>query len=133
MEFKGRVINNGKTEGLAVVLDTPFSFIGDIDPNTGELTMHGNSQAGVSLADKILVFPTGKGGTIAPFIAYQAQKNGKAPRAILCDQAEPITAECAMTIDIPMMDSFSVELTKTIKTGDKIKIDTDKGCIEIVR
>lgn len=132
MELQGRVINPGKAEGSAVVFDTPFSFIGDIDPNTGELTMQGHPLAGMSLAGKILVFPTGKGGTIAPFIIYEAQKNGKAPSAILCDQVEPITAECAMTINIPMMDSFPAELKKLIKTNDILKVDAEKGKIEII-
>jgi hypothetical protein len=132
MELKGKVINKGKAEGMAVVLDSAFSFIGDMDPKTGELTMTGSPLAGQSLAGKILVFPTGKGGTIAPFIAYLAQNNGVAPCAILCDKVEPITAESAMVINIPLMDSFSLKLTDTIKTHDKIKIDTEKEMIEII-
>lgn len=132
MKIRGRAINKGMAAGTAVVLETPFSFIGDMNPKTGELTMAGHPLAGLPLAGKVIVFPTGKGGTIAPFIAYLARKNGKAPRAILCEQVDPITAECAMVMDIPLMDSFpSVELTKIIKTGDTVKIDADAGQISI--
>lgn len=132
MQLNGRVLNKGYAEGKAVVLDRAFSFIGDFDSATGELTIDGHPLFGVSIANCILVMPTGKGGTIAPFIAYEAKKNGKAPVAILCNQVEPLTAECAMTIDIPLMDAFVDDVTKVIKTGSFVKVNADTGVVEIV-
>ncbi|MGD8563783.1 MAG: DUF126 domain-containing protein, partial [Desulfarculaceae bacterium] len=66
MELKGRIINPGDVSAEAVVLEDPFSFIGDFDPDTGRLNLHGHPLAGTLVAGKILVIPTGKGGTIAP-------------------------------------------------------------------
>ena len=76
MKIKGRIINGGEAIGKAFVLDIPFSFIGDFDLQTGTLAVENHPLFGKSLAGRILVCPTGKGGTIAPFIAYQAKKNG---------------------------------------------------------
>ena len=126
MRLKGRVINGGKVKAEAVVLDVPFSFIGDFDPDTGKLTIEGHALYGKSLANKVLVCPTGKGGTIAPFIAYQALQKGNAPAAILCEKAEPLLCESAIAINIPILDSFDENLLETIKTGQLIAINNDE-------
>ena len=126
MKIKGRVINGGKVKGEAVVLDVPFSFIGDFDPNTGKLAIEGHPLFGESLANKILVCPTGKGGTIAPFIAYQAWQKGNAPAAILCEKAEPLLCESAIAIDIPILDCFDENPVETITTGQSISIKNDE-------
>jgi predicted aconitase with swiveling domain len=39
MKMRGRIVNAGNVAGQAVVLDVPFSFIGDFDPNTGNITI----------------------------------------------------------------------------------------------
>ncbi len=122
MKLKGRIINGGAAAGTVVVLETPFSFIGDFDAATGTLVMDGHPLNGTGVAGKILVIPTGKGGTIAPFIAYQAMQAGKAPAAILCETADPILCECALVIDIPILDSFDESPVKAIKTGQDITI-----------
>jgi predicted aconitase with swiveling domain len=121
--LRGRVINGGVACGEAFVLEEPFSFIGDFDPETGVMNSQKPGLVGQSIANKILVFPIGKGGTIAPWVAYEAAKNKNAPLAILCQQAEPITCEVAITIDIPLLDSFEVNIVQTLKTGQRIKID----------
>ena len=122
MKIKGRIINGGNASGEALVLDVPFSFIGDFDPDTGKLTILNHPLFGKSLANKILVCPTGKGGTIAPFIAYRAWENGNAPLAILCEKVEPILCESALAINIPILDSFNESPIKVIKTGQYISI-----------
>jgi hypothetical protein len=126
MKMKGRVINGGNASGEALVLDVPFSFIGDFDPETGNITILNHPLFGKSLANKILVCPTGKGGTIAPFIAYQAKKKGNAPAAILCKKVEPILCESALAIDIPILDSLSEDPVEHIKTGQFITIQNDE-------
>lgn len=126
MKMKGRIINGGNASGEALVLDVPFSFIGDFDPETGNITILNHPLFGKSLANKILVCPTGKGGTIAPFIAYQAKKKGNAPAAILCRKVEPILCESALAINIPILDSLSKDPVEHIKTGQFITIENDE-------
>lgn len=118
-----KVLNPGRAGGEAVVFQTPFSFIGDMSPETGEVTMAGSPLFGQCLKGKILVFPTGRGGTIAPFILYRAVKSGVGPAAILCDHADMLTLECALAAGIPIADGFEGGITAQIKTGDKIELD----------
>ena len=130
MKLTGRVINGGKVTAQAVVLDSAFAFIGQFDPAMGTLVFEGHPLHGCSLAGKVLVCTTGKGGTIAPFIAYQANQEGKAPAAILCDHADPILTECALVIDIPILDTFDQEPTKAIRTGQTVAINGETVTVE---
>jgi len=130
MRLTGKSLNHGCVEGQAAVFQTPFSFIGDLDPSNGKVTMIGNPLFGTSLKDKILVIPTGKGGTIAPFIAYYAKKNGVAPLAILCNKADSLTLECALTIDIPILDGFAEDITQKVANGGVIKVNGNEGYVE---
>jgi predicted aconitase with swiveling domain len=130
MKLKGRIINGGSADGEAFVLDIPFSLIGEFDPKTGKYGVQGHPLFGESMAGKILVCPTGKGGTIAPFIAYEAWKNGTAPVAILCEKADPILCESALTINIPVLDKFDASPVKNIKTGQRVSIRDDEVIVK---
>lgn len=120
--IKGRVINEGEVSGEAVVCKEPFSFIGDFDPDTGKLTIKDNLLNDKIIAGKVLVCPSGKGGTISPFVAYDASQKGNAPIAILCTKGEPIIAESAITINIPIIDDFNKDPVKYIKNGQNVEI-----------
>jgi len=103
-----------------------FPGIGDFDAATGNLEVKGHPLQGTSLAGKILVCTTGKGGTIAPFIAYQAKEAGKAPAAILCDNADPILCESALVIGIPLLDRLTPSPVKSITSGQNVRISGDE-------
>lgn len=130
MKLSGRVINGKAVQGEAFSVDVPFSFIGDFDPHTGCYEVEGHPLYGQSIANKILVCPTGKGGTIAPFIAYDAMKKGNAPAAILCVKADPILCESALVIDIPILDGFSDDLVRLIETGRIVSISGGEVSVE---
>ena len=130
MNLRGRVINGGSASGEAIVLDTPFSFIGDFDPDTGKVTIPGHPLFGKSLANKILVCPTGKGGTIAPFIAYEGWEKGNTPAAILCRKVDPVLCESALAINIPLVDSFEAKSFERITTGRFITIENDQVVVK---
>lgn len=123
MKLRGRVVNGGNVQGIAVVLDIPFSFIGDFDPSTGTLVLAGHPLNGESIAGKILVCPGGKGGTIAPFVAYQASTSGNAPKAIICEKADPILCESAIVINIPLLDRFEKSPISAIRSGQSVRIE----------
>lgn len=132
MELKGRALNSGAVSGEAIVVENMFSFIGDMDPKTGMITMVGSPTFGQSLAGKVLVFKTGRGGTIAPYMLYEAHKNGVAPAAVLCNEADLLTLECALTVNLPIMDRFNGDITALVKTGDQIMLQGD-GAVHVDR
>jgi len=131
MELRGRTINSGDVEAEAVVLKDPFNFTSDFDPRTGALAIKGHPLYGKKIGNKILVIPAAKGAVTAAITIYHAKKMGNAPLAILCRKADPITVECAMVVDIPIMDSFDKDIVKGIKTGDHVRVFGEKGLIKI--
>lgn len=131
MVLNGQVLNSGRVEGKAVVLDIPFSFIGDFDPETGKITIRDHKLEGENIGKKILVYPFGKGGTIAPFIVYEAKERGNAPSAIICREAEPLVALCAISIDIPIVHRFDKDPVKCINTGNTVTVNGNNGTVKV--
>lgn len=121
-QLKGRIIYKGKAEGEALVTSMPISFYGGVDPNTGIVLEKGHDLEGVSIKDKILVFPQGKGSTVGSYTLYRMKKNNTAPRGLVNKETETIVAVGAIISEIPFVDK--VDITK-IKTGNKIVIENE--------
>ncbi len=129
--IKGRAVCGKIAEGEAVVFQAPFSFIGDMDPESGEVTMANHPLFGTNLKGKVLVVTTGHGGTIAPFMAYKAKLNNCNPAAIVCNFADNITVECAIVMGIPVVDGFREDITQIIKSGLHVTVDGTHGTIDL--
>ncbi|MCS7118984.1 MAG: DUF126 domain-containing protein [Archaeoglobaceae archaeon] len=102
--FSCRIINSGLAKGKALVSKNPISLLGDIDENgifvVGELK-------GRSVAEKVLVFPSGKGSTVGSYTLLRLKKRGLAPSAIINRESEAIIAIGAIIAEIPLVDSLS--------------------------
>lgn len=126
--MKGRCINPGKVEGEALVSAMPVSFYGGVDSKTGMFIEKGHELEGKSVADKILVFPSGKGSTVGSYVIYGLMKNGVAPKAIVNQETETIVATGVILADIPCVDGIDVS---SIRTGQVVSVDADKGEVTI--
>ena len=122
MELKGRIIYKGKAQAEALATSMPISFYGGVDPNTGEVIEKGHELKGVSIKDKVLVFPQGKGSTVGSYTLYRLKKNGVAPAAMINRETETIVAVGAIISEIPFVDKID---TAKIKTGNKVKVEND--------
>jgi len=131
MEIKARVISRGKGAGEALLSTEPISFLGGIDPKTGDVIEKGHPLEGKNIAGKVLVFPNGKGSTVGSYVMLQLAKNGKAPAAIINSSAEPIIAVGAIISGIPMVDKPEKEIQKLAKDGQRIEVDGDRGIVVI--
>ncbi len=121
--LKGRVIWEGRTEGEALVTNQPISFYGGVDPETGKIVEKGHELEGRLIAEKILVFPHGKGSTVGSYILLRLKRRGLAPRAIINHRCEPIIAVGAIIAEIPCVDQ--VDISK-ISTGDQVIVDENR-------
>ncbi len=100
--LKGRVINPGKAEGIALVSPEPIGFYGGIDMKTGRVIEKNHPLEGESVKDRILVFPCGKGSTVGSYVIYGLKKNGVAPKAIVNKETETIVATGVILAGIPL-------------------------------
>ena len=126
--MKGRCISPGKAEGEALVSEEPISFYGGIDAKTGMFIEKGHELEGISVKDKILVFPKAKGSTVGSYVIYGLKKNGVAPRAIVNKETETIVATGVILAGIPCVDGIDVN---RIKTGDRVVVDAGKGEVTV--
>jgi len=130
MILKGRTIYPGLTSGKALVSQMGISFYGGVDPETGVVSEDGHDLQGLSIASKVLVFPTGKGSTVGSYVLYRLKKNGTAPLAIINAECETITAVGCIIAEIPCIDQ--VELEKIV-TGMTLQINAQTGEVEILQ
>jgi len=131
MKIRARVISKGKAEGEALVSREEISFLGEVDTKTGVVTNPKHPLFNKSIAGRILVFPRGRGSTVGSYALYQLKKNGKAPKAIINEEAEVIVAVGAIISEIPMMDRLERNAFRLIKDGSKIVVDGNKGFVVI--
>jgi len=112
-----------------IVSRKPLSFLGGVDPETGTITDPESDIKGESITGKILVFPKGKGSTVGSYILYALSKNGKGPKAIIVEEAEPIVTAGAIISGIPLITN--VDISK-LKTGMRVRINPQEGEVEIL-
>lgn len=130
MILKGKKVKEGRAEGEALVCHEDFSF-SSADSKTGIVIEKGHAIEGQSLAGKVLVIPTGTGSTGGSYSIYEMAKIGSAPKAILAEKADEITATGAIMGNIPMIHGFDGNPMEAIKTGDRIELDAEEGIVEI--
>ena len=130
-EMKLRSIVDGKVEGEAIVSPNPISFFGEIDPQSGKILDSKNPLYGKTIANKIFVFPGGRGSTVGSYVIYGLKKNQASPLALVTNKAETIVVAGAILAEITLVDQFEKDVTTIIKSGDIIQIDTEKQILKI--
>ena len=131
--FKGKsTAKLGVVEGEALVTTDLVAFWGGTNWETGEIVEVGHEARGKNVAGKILVFPRGKGGAGDTFGYYYLFRSGKAPRAMICNRGMGQTVAGALLGRTPMVYGFEKDVVAAIKTGDRVRVDTEKGEIEII-
>jgi len=109
------------------------AFWGGTDWETGDIVEVGHEAKGKNVKGKILVFPAGKGGAGDTFGYYYLARSGKAPKALICNRAQNTTIAGALLVDTPMIYGFKEDVVKLIKSGDRVRVNSDDGEIEIIR
>lgn len=128
--IKCKNIAKGKAQGELIVSSEPISFLGGVDPETGEVIDPNHELKGEIIKDKILFIPGGKGSTVGSYVIFQMKKNNTAPKAIICIKAEPIIVTGAIMSNIPMVDS--PEDIGPLTTGTMVEVDGDEGIINVL-
>jgi len=127
MILKGRPISKGKGRGEVLLLDETFSFLGGVDPRTGELSST-TGLLGANLKDRVFAFRMGKGSTVGSYTLLQLKKEGNLPAAIINNRAETIVATGAVMASVPMVDSIDLAL---LHPGDEVAVDGEAGTVDL--
>jgi predicted aconitase with swiveling domain len=122
----GRGLSKGTGRGPVLVSPEPISFLGGVDPETGEITEKGHPLYGKRVGGTVLVFPHGRGSTVGSYVIYALARNGKAPAAMVNAEAEPIIVVGAVIGGIPLMDHPDISITH-LRNGVMAGVDGDTG------
>ena len=120
-------------EGVAVVSSEGFSPRYDLDRWSGVITKPGHELEGVDIRDKILFFPTAKGGIAAGWAFYDIKAKGIAPKALIFGVTNPVMVQGAVFADITITEGWSRDPRTCIATGDIVRVDPGARTIELVR
>ncbi len=83
MVCRGRTLVEGRANAEVVVLDEPLSFWGGLDSATGTIIDQRHPQRGISVRDKILVMPSGRGSSSSSSTIAEAARAETAPAGIV--------------------------------------------------
>ena len=128
--IKGRSISKGIGKGEVLLTKDPISFLGGVDPKTGEIADKENEAFGKNIRGKVLVFPRGKGSTVGSYVMLQLKKNGAAPAAIINMETETIVAVGAIISEIPLIDKLEKDPYTILKNGMIVTVNGTEGSIE---
>lgn len=129
-------IVHGNVDGEVLFSRKPISFIGGIDPKTGVIRDVLNDRLNESIADKIYVFPFGKGSSGAGLVLLELVRIGKAPRALVNLRTDTVLLTGPLVsrefykhlIPVVNVDEAGMDLLSGAK---RISIDCSAGYINI--
>ncbi|GEO26600.1 hypothetical protein AAC03nite_23850 [Alicyclobacillus acidoterrestris] len=129
----GRPIVGGYAEGEALVTSQEISGWGGVEAASGTIIESRHELRGESFKGKVLVFPGAKGSSGWSGIFHTARLAGAAPKAMLFNTMTSKAALGAIVTRVPAITDFDQDPLAVIHTGDWLKIDGDRGVVEVIK
>jgi len=129
--LRGRKVVGGCAEGEALVTHQTISGWGGVNPMTGTVVETRHELRGVSFKDKVLVFPGAKGSSGWSAVFHFARLAGTAPKAMVFNEMTTKIALGAVVMRVPSVTELDRDPLEVIETGDWVKVDADKGVVEV--
>lgn len=131
-KFRCHKISEGCVEAQAIVSKDNIMFY-LVNPETGVIIEKAHDLEGESIANKVLIFPGGKGSSVVQADGlYQLKMRKNMPAAMIIEYPETVLVSSAIIMEVPMVDKVEPEFYKEVKNGDRIRIDADNQIIEIL-
>lgn len=128
--MKGRKVIGGVAEGEALVSEMPLMGWGNVDPKCGFVTERNHPLYKIPFTGKVLVFPEPRGS--GGFVSYgRTRYFGTNPAAFIYRKGMALTVFAAMVANVPTVTDFDCDPLEVIETGDFVRVDGDKGIVEI--
>lgn len=127
----GRKVVGGIAEGEALVTRETISGWGGVNPKLGTVIETRHELRGQSFKDKILVFPGAKGSSGWSAMFHFTRLYGTAPKAMIFNEMTTKIALGAVVMRVPSITDFDRDPLEFIETGDWVRVDADRGVVEI--
>ena len=122
-----------KVSGIALVANDNFSARYDLDRINGVFSRPAHALCGENYVGRVLVLNTAKGGVATSWMLMEMKSRDMAPAALLLNASNPIMAQGAAFAGLAFMDRFEDDITQTIRTGDRVVVDPQAGCVIVNR
>jgi predicted aconitase with swiveling domain len=135
----GRGIVGGVAEGKALVSKDPIVWSHGVDPSTGKIDDVRVGVNGETIKNRVFVYPYGKGSTSGSTWMLETIRCGNGPLAIINKETEMIIAIGAILGDVlyrkktPVVDRLDQDPLKEIETGDLVRVNGDRGIVEVIK
>ena len=131
IRLKCHKIVGGYGEGEALVSHEPICFY-LTDPKTGIVREKTHELAGMNLANKVLVFPSGKASSVVQIDGlFKLASHGLAPKAMIVKDVETVLIVSAVLAKVPLVDRLEKDPFEAIHTRDTVKVDAEKGIVTV--
>jgi predicted aconitase with swiveling domain len=120
-------------EGEAVISREGFSPRYDLDRWSGVITKPGHELEGINVRDKVLFFPTAKGGVAAGWAFHDIRSKGIAPRALVFGVTNPVMVQGAVFAGMTITEGWSRDPATCIRSGDVVRVDPAKKTIAVIQ
>ena len=131
IKLKCHKIVGGCGEGEALVSHEPICFY-LTDPKTGIVREKTHELAGKNLANKVLVFPSGKASSVVQIDGlFKLASHNLAPSAMIVKDIETVLIVSAVIAKVPLVDKLEKDPFEFIHTGDLVKVDAEKGMVTV--
>ena len=129
--LKCHKIIGGYGQGEALVSHEPICFY-LTDPKTGVVRERSHELAGKNLANKVLVFPSGKASSVVQIDGlFKLASHNVAPKALIVKDVETVLIVSAFIAKVPLVDRLEKNPFEAIHTGDFLRVDAEKGRVII--
>jgi predicted aconitase with swiveling domain len=129
----GRGLVGGVAEAEALVTRHAISGWGGVEPRTGRIIESRHELVGRSFAGKVLVFPGAKGSSGWSGMFHMARLVGSAPAAMVFTVMNTKIALGVVVSHVPAVTDLDGDPFEVIRTGDRVRVDGDRGTIIVTR
>jgi predicted aconitase with swiveling domain len=119
-----KILVQGKTNGTILKSEMPINFLGTVDKKSGIISDKNHDLFEKSIANTVLVFPSGVGSSVGAYTIYSIKSNNSAPLAMICKKADLTVATGCALANIPVL-IISDEEFNSLTNGMKVEIDTE--------
>lgn len=131
--LQGRGAIGGIAEGEALVCPESIQGWSGIDDRTGIIIEQGHVAEGVSIDGRILVLPGSKGSNCWSGHFHAAMINGSKPAGWVVSRIDSRVGVAAVVLGIPLVtDLVAGDPCRLIRTGDRVRVDGDRGVVEVL-
>ena len=130
-ELRGHAGIGERVSGTVLAARDDFSARYDLDRVRGVFSRPSHALYGESYVGRVLVLNTAKGGVATAWMLREMRARGMAPAALLLNRANPIMVQGAAFAELPFIDRFEVDITRSLRTGDVVTVFPGEGLVRI--